>query len=127
MTRVIIDGPDVPKPLGPYSPGVMVGDLLFSAGQIGVDASGVLVTGGAVAEFEQAVTNLKTVLRAADLDLADVVKVTLFLVDLDAGAAINVRYAACFSQPYPARSTVQVAGLPAGAQIEIEAVARRPT
>jgi 2-iminobutanoate/2-iminopropanoate deaminase len=101
-------------------------DLVFCAGQIGLDpASGRLVSGGTVAELRQALANLAAVLAAADLALDDVVKTTLFLVDLADGPAVNAAYAAKFAAPYPARSTVQVSALPAGARIEIEAIAAR--
>jgi 2-iminobutanoate/2-iminopropanoate deaminase len=83
------------------------------------------VAGGALAELNQALDNLAAVLDAAGLGLDDVVKVTLFLADLAAGAAVNACWGERFAQPWPARSTVQVAALPAGALVEIDAIALR--
>lgn len=127
MRRSIAGGEGVPAPLGPYSPAVVAGDLVFTAGQIGVDpATGALVAGGVLAELEQALSNLEATLRAAGCELRDVVKTTLFLTDLSAGPRVNAAYAARMTSPPPARSTVGVAALPAGAMVEIEAVAVRP-
>jgi 2-iminobutanoate/2-iminopropanoate deaminase len=124
--RVVAAAPGAPRPLGPYSQAVEAGDLVFCAGQIGVDPGpGTLVAGGPLAELDQALDNLAAVLAGAGLGLPDVVKVTLFLADLGVGAAVNARWAERFPEPRPARSTVQVAALPAGAQVEIDAIARR--
>jgi 2-iminobutanoate/2-iminopropanoate deaminase len=102
------------------------GDLVFCAGQVGLDpATGRLVPGGTIPELRQALANLHAVLAAAGLGLDAVVKTTLFLVDLADGPAVNALYGATFTAPYPARSTVQVAALPAGARVELEAIARR--
>jgi 2-iminobutanoate/2-iminopropanoate deaminase len=91
---------------------------------VGLDPEiGRLVAGGAVAEFRQAVSNLAAVLAAGGAALADVVKTTVFLVDLADGPAVNAAYAELFPAPYPARSTVQVAALPAAARVEIDAIA----
>jgi 2-iminobutanoate/2-iminopropanoate deaminase len=126
VTRAAIETGDAPAPLGPYSQAIVAGELVFCAGQIGVDpATGQLVTGGVVAEFEQALTNLTAVLAAADSGLDGLVKTTIFLVDLGAGPAVNAAYAARLPAPLPARSTVGVAALPAGAAVEIEAIAVR--
>jgi 2-iminobutanoate/2-iminopropanoate deaminase len=126
MTRRVISSPVAPRPLGPYSQAVVSGDLVFTAGQIGVDpASGTLVPGGVVAQLEQALTNLEAVLVAAGSGLDAIVKTTLFLTDLGAGPGVNAAYAARLPEPRPARSTVGVASLPAGALVEIEAIAVR--
>ena len=126
MSRRPIESPSAPRPVGPYSQAVAAGDLVFCAGQIGLDpASGKLVAGGTVSELRQALANLSAVLGAAGLGLDDVVKTTLFLVDLADGPAVNAAYGEAFRAPYPARSTVQVSALPAGARIEIEAIAAR--
>ena len=122
--RALPDAPGAPRPLGPYSQAVRTGDLVFCAGQIGVDpATGALVAGGVLAELDRALDNLTAVLAGAGLGLADVVKVTLFLTDLGAGGAVNARWTERFPAPPPARSTVQVAALPAGAAVEIDAIA----
>ena len=125
MKRVV-ESAAAPRPIGPYSQAIAAADFVFCAGQIGLDpASGALVPGGTVAEATQAIRNLAAVLDAAGLGLGDVVKTTLFLVDLGEGPAVGAIYAAQFPPPYPARSTVQVAALPAGARVEIEAIAVR--
>jgi 2-iminobutanoate/2-iminopropanoate deaminase len=117
-----------PRPLGPYSQAIGAGDLVFCAGQIGWDpAAGRLVAGGTLAEAEQAIRNLAAVLAADGLELSDVVKTTVFLADIADGAAVNGVYEHHFPEPRPARSTVAVAALPAGARFEIEAIATRPS
>ena len=126
MSRQPVESAAAPRPVGPYAQAVDTGSLVFCAGQIGLDpASGKLVSGGTVAELEQAVANLAAVLAAAGLRLDDVVKTTVFLVDLADGPAMNAAYAKAFAPPYPARSTVGVRALPAGARIEVEAIAAR--
>jgi 2-iminobutanoate/2-iminopropanoate deaminase len=115
-----------PRALGPYAQAVVAGDLVFCSGQVGIDpANGTLVTGGVTAETARVLENLAAVLDATGLSLADVVKTTVYLVDLADFAAMNEVYGRAFGPPHPARATVQVAALPAGARVEIEAVARR--
>jgi 2-iminobutanoate/2-iminopropanoate deaminase len=126
VSRRTVESAAAPRPVGPYAQAVVGGTLVFCAGQIGLDpASGKLVPGGTVAELEQAVANLAAVLAAAGLTLDDVEKTTVFLVDLADGPAMNAASAKAFAPPYPARSTVGVRALPAGARIEIEAIAAR--
>ena len=110
------------KPVGPYTPIVRGGDLLFTAGQVGI-ADGKIVEGGLEAELRQVFVNLRAVLSSANASLADVVKTTVFLADMDDYAAMNEIYMEEFGDHRPARSAVAVAKLPLGAQIEIEAVA----
>jgi 2-iminobutanoate/2-iminopropanoate deaminase len=125
--KTVVATTDAPTPIGPYSQGIESGAFVFTAGQIGLDpASGKLVAGGAAAEAERAIANVAAVLAAAGLGLADVVKTTVFLADLADGPAVGAAYARSFAAPYPARSTVQVAALPLGARVEIEAIAARP-
>jgi 2-iminobutanoate/2-iminopropanoate deaminase len=115
-----------PRALGPYAQAVVAGDVVFCAGQIGLDpATGALVPGGVAAETVRVLENLAAVLGAAGVGLADVVKTTVYLVDLGEFATVNEVYGRYFTAPYPARATVQVAALPAGARVEIEAVAVR--
>lgn len=115
-----------PRALGPYAQAVATGDLVFCAGQVGIDpASGTLVPGGIGAETARACENLAAVLAAAGLGLADVVKTTVYVVDLGEFARVNEIYGTYFPAPHPARATVEVAALPAGARIEIEAIAAR--
>lgn len=126
MTRRAIRAAGAPVPLGPYSQAIAVGDLVFTAGQIGVDpATGRLVEGGVAAELEQALSNLEAVLVAAGSGLDAIVKTTLFLTDLGAGPALNAIWAARLPEPLPARSTIGAAALPAGALVEVEAIAVR--
>ena len=110
------------KPVGPYTPIVRGGDLLFTAGQVGI-ANGAIVEGGIEAELRQVFANLRGVLSSANASLADVVKTTVFLVDMDDYATMNEIYMEEFGDHRPARSAVAVAKLPLGAQIEIEAIA----
>jgi 2-iminobutanoate/2-iminopropanoate deaminase len=125
VTREAIQPPDVPTPAPPYSPVVVAGDIVFTAGQVAMDRSGVVVAGGIVEQTEQVLRNVAACLRAAGCGMDDVVKTTAFLADLADFAAFNDVYARHFEQPYPARTTVQ-AGLATGLLVEIEAVARRP-
>lgn len=110
------------KPVGPYTPIVRAGDLLFTAGQVGI-RNGVLVEGGLEAELRQVFVNLRSVLSSFDATLADVVKTTVFLVDMADYATMNEIYIEEFGDHRPARSAVAVAALPIGAHVEIEAVA----
>lgn len=113
-----------PSAIGPYSVATRFGDLVFTAGQLGIDLeSGELVHGGVEAETRQALTNLKNVLEAAGSSLDQVLKTTVFLRDINDFARMNAIYAEFFTQNYPARSAVQVAALPKGGAVEIEAVA----
>jgi 2-iminobutanoate/2-iminopropanoate deaminase len=115
------DGVARPKP--PFSPVVRSGDHVFTAGQVGFDASGTLVAGGIIEQTRQTLANVRACLLAAGCTLDDVVKVNAFLVDLADFDAYNEVYREVFDEPYPARTTVQ-AGLPGGIRVEIEAVAR---
>jgi 2-iminobutanoate/2-iminopropanoate deaminase len=116
-----------PAAIGPYSIGVQVGDLVFSSGQLGIDpASGKIVEGGIEAETHQALRNLAAVLEAAGAGLEDIVKTSVFLRDINDFAAMNTVYAGYFKENPPARSAFQVAALPKGAAIEIEAIAVLP-
>ena len=113
-----------PKALGPYSAGISAGNFVFTAGQLGLDpVAGELVSGGVEAETKQALTNIKHILEAADSGLDLVVKTTVFLQDMNDFSKMNAVYATFFTSEPPARSTFQVAALPKGAKIEIEAVA----
>jgi 2-iminobutanoate/2-iminopropanoate deaminase len=116
-----------PAPVGPYSQGVAVGELVFTSGQIPLDpATGKPVGGGIEAETERVIDNLAAVLEAAGSSLERVVKTTVFLTDLGLFAAMNQVYARRFTgTPRPARSTVEVPALALGVSIEIEAIALR--
>ncbi len=124
--RGAVHTPGAPEAIGPYSQGHWAGKLFFSAGQIGLDPeSGELVAPGVEPQARRALRNLRAVLEAAGLSMADVVKTTIFLVDMADFAVVNEAYAEAFEAPYPARSTVAVASLPKGGRVEIEVVARR--
>lgn len=115
---------EAPGAVGPYSQAVRAGQLVFCAGQVGLDpSSGDMVDGGVVEQATRALKNLKAVLEAAGLGLDRVVKTTVFLKSMSDFVPMNDVYAGFFSIPYPARSTVAVAELPKGALVEIEAVA----
>jgi 2-iminobutanoate/2-iminopropanoate deaminase len=125
--KKIITTDKAPKALGPYSAGVSTGSLVFTAGQVGIDpASGKLVEGGIQAQTRQALTNIKAVLEAAGCGLDKVIKTTVFLQDISEFRQMNEVYGSFFTENFPARSAFQVAALPAGAAVEIEAVALLP-
>ncbi len=113
-----------PSPIGPYSQAVDVG-AVYCSGQIGTDPRTGNLETGVVAQTARALANLEGVLSAAGLGLKDVVKTTVFMVDLAEFTQMNDEYARHFERPFPARSTVQVAALPRGAKVEIDAVASR--
>jgi len=122
--KQIISTENAPKAIGPYSAGIRSGQFVFTAGQLGIDPqTGELVSGGIEAETRQALTNLKHVLEAGGVSLAEVVKTTVFLRDINDFSRMNAVYAEFFTQNPPARSAVQVAALPKGGAVEIEAVA----
>ncbi len=113
-----------PAPIGPYSQAVRANDQLFCSGMIALDPqTGELTGADAATQAERALQNLGAVLEAAGLSYADVVKTTVFLIDMSDFAAVNTVYAKYFDANKPARSTVAVAGLPKGARVEIDAIA----
>ncbi len=122
--KQIISTENAPKAIGPYSAGIRSGQLVFTAGQLGIaPQTGEIVSGGIEAETRQALTNLAHVLEAGGASLNDVVKTTVFLRDINDFSRMNGVYAEFFTQNPPARSAVQVAALPKGGAVEIEAVA----
>ena len=127
MTRTTLRAPDAPEPVGPYSHAAAArGELVFLSGQTPIDpATGQLVEGDVAAQVTRVLANLAQVLAAGGLSFDDVVKVNVFLVDMDDFAAMNAVYASVVDAPHPARTTVAVAGLPLGARVEIEMVAVR--
>ena len=126
MSRKAAKSPNGPKALGPYSHAVWSGRSLFLSGQTPVDPStSQLVEGDVEVQTHRVFDNLKAVLEDAGLTMDDVVKCNVYLTDMANFAAMNKAYATRFDTPYPARTTVAVAGLPLGAQVEIELVARR--
>ena len=122
--KKIISTSEAPAAVGPYSQAVRVGDTIYCAGQIPLDPkSGEIVSGGIEAQTRRVLDNITAVLRAERLTFANIVKTTIFLMDLADFQKVNEIYASYFAQQPPARSTVQVAGLPKGARVEIEVIA----
>ena len=125
MTRHAISTGGAPAAIGPYSQAIRSGDMLFCSGQLGLDPVSGELADGVEAQAERALRNLISVLDAAGLGFDDVVKTTIFLADIGDFAAVNTIYDRFMPDPPPARSTVQVAALPKGGLVEIEAIARR--
>ena len=123
MPREVIHTDQAPAAVGPYSQAIRVGNLVFTAGQVGIDPVTGQLREGLEAQTRQIMANLQAVLQAAGTDLAHVVKTTIFMTDLSAFKQVNAIYGEYFPADPPARSTVQVAALPLGALIEIEAIA----
>ena len=122
--RQAVSAPDAAKPIGPYSPAIRAGNLLFISGQVGFDpATGALVDGGISAQTDQVMRNITSLLQAAGTDFAHVVRTTVFLADMNEFAKMNEMYARYVVDPPPARSTVQVARLPRDARVEIDVIA----
>ena len=117
-----VRGDGIGAAIGPYSPAIESEDAVYCSGQLGIDPTTGLLTEGVTAQAEQALDNLGALLRAAGLSYNDVVKTTIFMVDLANFAAVNEIYARYFAEPFPARSTIQVAALPKGGLVEIEAI-----
>ena len=123
MSREIIHTAKAPAAVGPYSQAVRHGNLVFLSGQIGLDpGSGKLVSGGIEAQAHQVFRNLAAVCEAAGGGLGKLVKVNIFVTDLGNFATVNAVMAEHFSEPYPARATVEVSALPLGAEVEVEGV-----
>src|SRR5579859_1773897 len=119
---------DAPAAIGPYSQAVRAGDLLFLSGQIPLDpATGELVEGNIQRQTERVLKNLAAVLAAAGATMDDVVRTTIYLVDLRNFSDVNAEYGKHFTKTPPARATVEVSKLPKGAQVEIDAIAALPT
>ena len=122
--RRVVKTDKAPQAIGPYSQAIVAGELVFASGQIALDPqTGQMVAGGIKEQTEQSLRNLAAVLAAADSSLAHVTKTTVFLADMNDFAAMNEVYSQHFKTDPPARSTVQVARLPRGALVEIEAIA----
>ncbi len=126
MPRSHVESPRGPAALGPYSAAVWAGELLYLSGQTPVDpATGKLISGDVAAQTHRAFDNLEAVLGDAGLSMDDVIKCNVYLTDMANFSAMNSAYGERFTRPFPARTTVAVVGLPLGAQVEIELVARR--
>src|SRR2546430_13824525 len=126
MSSERVNSSDAPKPIGPYSQAIRVGDTLFLSGQVALDpGTGQIVDGDVRVQAQRVLDNLKAVLLEARMTMAQVARTTIYLIDLADFGAVNQVYQSAFSEPYPARSTVQVMALPGGSRIEIDAIAVR--
>jgi 2-iminobutanoate/2-iminopropanoate deaminase len=124
MTREVISTVDAPAAIGPYSQAIKAtGSFFFMSGQIPLTPDGTLVNGDVRAQTEQVIANMKAVLTAAGLDFGNIIKTTIFLSSMDHFVTVNEIYGGAMGSVPPARSTVAVAGLPRGVDVEIEAVA----
>ena len=124
MNKQIIHPSNAPTPVGPYSPGVISGNMVFISGQVGKDpVSGNLITSDIKSETKQVMENIKVILAAGGVDFSNVVKTTIFLTDMQNFSAMNEVYASYFAGDYPARETVQVSALPLGVNVEISMIA----
>lgn len=121
----LIHTDSAPAAIGPYAQAVEVGNLVFTSGQIPLRADGTMVEGGVEAQVQQVLCNLDAVLAAANVGKTEVVKATIYMTDLTAFQVVNEAYGAYFGSHKPARSTVQVAALPRGAEVEIEFIAHK--
>jgi len=122
--RQAVSAPDAAKPIGPYSPAIRAGNLLFISGQVGFDpATGALIDSDVSAQTDQVMRNIGALLKAGGTDFAHVVRTTVFLADMGEFNAMNAVYARYVVDPPPARSTVQVARLPRDARVEIDVIA----
>ncbi len=119
-----VSSPNAPKAIGPYSPAVRTGQLLFVSGQVPIDpATGQMIDGDITAQTRRVFENIGALLTAGGRSFADVARTTVFLADMNDFAAMNEVYGQYFSEPYPARATVQVARLPKDARVEIDVIA----
>jgi len=126
MEKKIIRTDNAPAPIGPYNQAVQFGNMLFVSGQIALDAaSGELVQGDIQTETKKVMENLKAILTEAGMDFSNVLKSTIFLMDMGQFAQVNEVYGSYFGEDAPARETVQVAGLPKGVKVEISVVAAK--
>lgn len=126
MNKKAIRTDNAPAPIGPYNQAIQYGDMLFVSGQIAIDPkTGELVQGDIQEETRMVMENLKAVLQEAGMDFTNIIKSSIFLMDMGQFAQVNEVYAAYFSDTPPARETVQVAGLPKGVNVEISVVAGR--
>lgn len=124
MDKKIINTKDAPAPIGPYNQAVQAGNMLFISGQIALDpVDGTLYQGSIRIETEKVMNNLKAILTAAGMDFSNVIKTSIFLMDMGQFAEVNEVYATYFTDQFPARETVQVSGLPRGVNVEISMIA----
>ncbi|WP_096185954.1 RidA family protein [Evansella halocellulosilytica] len=125
MEKKIVQTNEAPSAIGPYSQAVISGDIVYSSGQIGLDPETGEMKEGLEAQTKQVFANVKAVLQAANCSMNDVIKVTVFMKDMNDFVRVNELYAEQFEEPYPARSAVEVARLPKDALVEVEVIARK--
>ncbi|MFY9256924.1 MAG: RidA family protein [Fuerstiella sp.] len=124
MTLQIVNTDQAPSAIGPYSQGVVAGGILYASGQIPLDPqSGEIVSGGIAAQTKQVLQNMKAVVEAAGGNMNQVVKVTIYIVDMQQFSVVNEVYGTFFSAPFPARACVEVSKLPKGVEVEMDAIA----
>ena len=124
MDKRAVSSAKAPKAIGPYSPAVRAGNLLFVSGQVPIDpATGNMIEGDIAAQTRRVLDNVGALLEAAGVSFANVVRTTVFLADMNDFAAMNQVYGEYFREPYPARATVQVARLPKDSRVEIDVIA----
>lgn len=124
--KTVVLSKDAPEPIGPYSQAIALGNLLFCSGQVAIDPkNNQVLTGDVKSQTEQVMKNIEAVLKAGGAGFQNVVKTTIFLTDMKDFATVNEIYGRYFPQNPPARSTVQVSGLPKGVNVEIEVLAHR--
>lgn len=121
--KIVLSTGKAPGAIGPYSQGIRIGDMVYLSGQLGLDPVSGELAAGIEAQTVKAFANIAAILEAAGLGLADIVKTTVFLKDMNEFTAMNAVYAKSLSEPFPARSTVEVARLPKDALVEIEVIA----
>ncbi len=123
MSKEIISTNKAPQAIGPYSQAVKTGNLIFISGQVPINPeTGDVVSGSIEDQANQVIENIRNICEAADRDLGDIVKLSIFLTDLGNFSIVNEAMKKYFSEPYPARATIEVAGLPLGVDVEIEAI-----
>lgn len=126
MTRIIINTPDAPAPIGPYNQSVLSGDTLYISGQICIDpTTGEMANTDLQTETHQCMKNLRAILTAANMDFGHVVKTTIFITDMHRFAEVNEVYGSYFTSDFPARETVQVSALPKFVNVEISMIATK--
>lgn len=126
MEKTVLQTRQAPSPIGPYSQAIQANNLLFISGQIAIDpATDQMIKGDIVEETHRVMQNLKAILAAAGMDFQHVVKTTIFILDMQDFSAVNEVYGKYFQESFPARETIQVAGLPRGARVEIAMIAAK--
>ncbi|RKL67928.1 reactive intermediate/imine deaminase [Salipaludibacillus neizhouensis] len=125
MNKQPIQTNEAPGAIGPYSQAIQIGDFIYTSGQIGLDPKTGEMVEGLETQAHRVMDNVKAVLAAADCDMTDIVKVMIFMQNMDDFAKVNEIYASYLEEPYPARSAVEVARMPKNALVEVEVIAKK--